>query len=132
RRFPIRETAAAAMGIIAVFAANQLFERAILGYGVRAGRTSGAAGQGGNDLSVRAKDALVTSVGLNRFPGAADWTLGALIVAAVVAATVVLLRANPTRRRLAWILLGIAVYGYLMWFRTGLGFLPGALTASPL
>jgi len=132
RRFPIRETAAAAMGIIAVFVANQLFERAILGSGVRAGRTSGAAGQVGSDLSVRAKDALVTSVGLNRFPEAADWTLGALIVAAVVAATVVLLRANPTRRRLAWILLGIAVYGYLMWFRTGLGFLPGALTASPL
>ena len=132
RRFPIRETVAASVGIIAVVVANQFFERVVLGSGVRAGRTSGAAGQMGSDLSVRAKDALVTSVGLNRFPHAVDWTLGALIVTAVIAAVALLLGGNPTRRRIAWVLLGIAVYGYLMWFRTGLGFLPGAFTASPL
>jgi hypothetical protein len=41
-------------------------------------------------------------------------------------------RPGRSAARLGWVALGFAAYGYLVWVMQGLGFLPGALTASPL
>jgi hypothetical protein len=132
RRFPLLPAGAALAGLAAVAGANQVLERWALGSGVRAGRTTGTAGRFGQDLTVRAKDALVTSVGLNRVAIPGDWLLGTVIVAALAGATGMLLYRQPNARRIASVLLGVAVYGYLLVLLPGLGFVPGALTASPL
>jgi hypothetical protein len=131
-RPPVAVGAAAVAGLLGLAALNQVLERLVLGSGLRAGRTSGAASRAGGELATRARDALVTSVGLNRFPEATDWAFGTLMVVGLAAGVALLLWGGPARRRLAFVALGGATYGYLVWFSKGLGFLPGALTASPL
>ncbi len=132
RRFPGVEVVATVCGLGAVLVANQLLERWAIGSGMRAGRASTVAERVGDDLVVRGRDALVTSVGLNRFSIGADWLLGAAIVGGVVLGTALLLRGHPRSRVLVPGAFAVVAYGYLLAFGSGLGFVPGALTASPL
>ncbi|MCJ7438361.1 MAG: hypothetical protein MUP97_11460 [Acidimicrobiia bacterium] len=127
----IRIAAGAAIGLVVPLALNQGLERLVLGQGLRAGRASSAAAEGGANLVTRVEDALRTSVGLNHYAPKVDWLLGGLVVILVGVAAAVLL--EPTRRRLgAYVALGAAVALMLVRFSDGLGFVPGMLVASPL
>jgi len=132
RRDVLRLAAAAAVGFVVPIGLNHLIERAVLGQGLRASRASGAVSDGAGDVADRAADALRTTVGLNHFgPPAVDWLIGALIVACVALAMVVLLRGSRSPL-LAWVAVGGAALLYAVRFADGLGFVPGVLVASPL
>ena len=82
-RRPVWCAAAAGVGVLVPLVANQLLEQAILGTGLRAARTVGAAGEGGTGVWSRVKEALTTTVGLNRYAVPTDWLLGALLAGLV-------------------------------------------------
>ena len=127
-----RAGVAVVVGLAAPLLANQAFEELVLGTGLRATRTSGAATAGGVDVAARVGDALRTTFGLNDYQGALDWLLGALIVLALGLGVARLLDDDPRRRRLGGWVLGLAVAVYALRLKDGLGFLPGLLIASPL
>jgi len=129
---PVWCAAAAGVGLLVPLVANQLLEQAILGTGLRAARTVGAASGGGTDVWSRVKDALTTTVGLNRTQVPTDWLLGALLAGLVALGVARALSDDRTARRTGWLALGVAALGYALWVHDGLGFLPGLLVASPL
>jgi len=132
RRDVLRIGAAAAVGFVVPLGLNHLFERVVLGQGLRASRASSAVSDGGNDVGDRLGDAFRTTVGVNNFhPPAADWVIGGLIAAFVAIAVVLMLRGRrwPV---LAWVALLGAALLYVVRFGDGLGFVPGMLVASPL
>ena len=131
-RRPVWCAAAAGVGVLVPLVANQLLEQAILGTGLRAARTVGAASGGGTDAWSRVKDALTTTVGLNRYSVPTDWLVGALLAGLVALGLARALRDDPVARRTGWLALGVAALGYALWVHDGLGFLPGLLVASPL
>jgi hypothetical protein len=131
RKDTLRIAAASAVGFVVPLALNQVLERLALGQGLRAGRATSAASEGGTDLVVRAEDALRTSVGLNNYAPRIDWLLGGLIVVLVAVATLVFL--DPSRRRsLGLAALAAAAVLVALRFSDGLGFVPGMLVTSPL
>jgi len=122
----------AAAGAVIALAANEALERLILSDSLRAARATATAGVGGGDVVVRAKEAIITFLGLNRFGQPQDWFLGALVVGAVLYGMWRVTSADTRTRQLGTIALGAAAVFYLVWLAFGLGFLPGLLTASPL
>ncbi len=118
--------------ILAVAYANQLLERAVVGNGIRAQRAAGTADMAGGDASLRAKEALTTAFGVNRFTTPTDWVVGAAIVALVMYAAWRLTSGDATARRFGAYALGAATVLYCLRIADGLGFVPGMLSASPL
>lgn len=119
-------------GLGVVAAANQAMERALVGSGIRASRASGTAGMAGDDATLRAKEALTTAVGINRFVPSTDWLVGAAMVALVMYAAWRLTSADVRARRFGAYALAAATLLYVLRFADGLGFVPGVLSASPL
>jgi hypothetical protein len=120
------------VGVVVLLVANQVLERVIVGSGVRAARAAGTAGLAGRDATVRAKEALTTAVGINRFLTPTDWIVGGCLAALVMYAAWRLLSADRDGRRLGGVAFVGAVLLYVLRFGDGLGFVPGVLTASPL
>jgi hypothetical protein len=120
------------VGVALPLAANQLLEQAILGQGLRAARTSGAASGGGTGVGTRLREALTTTVGVNRYHVPLDWLLGAVLVLAVAVGVRRLVATERATPAVGWSLLGLGALGYAAWIADGLGFLPGLLVASPL
>lgn len=119
-------------GMVAVLAANQLIERAVLGGGFRGDRAAGTASMGGQGLALRFKEALTTAVGLNRFEPTTDWIIGGLAVALVMYGAWRLTSLDRGHRMMGLVALVAAVLLYAMRLADGLGFVPGMLSASPL
>ena len=119
-------------GIAVLFLANQALERAVVGGGIRAARAAGTADMAGNDATLRAKEALTTAVGINRFTTPTDWIVGAATVGLVMYAAWRLTASDATSRRLGAYALGAATVLYCLRIADGLGFVPGVLSASPL
>ncbi|MEX2099920.1 MAG: hypothetical protein WEB19_00760 [Acidimicrobiia bacterium] len=111
---------------------NQVLERVTVGAGVRAGRAAGTAGRTAGGLDRRVDEALTSTIGFDRFPGSADWLLGAVVIAALGVAAWAFTRRDPRSRRLGSLAIAVAALGYAIRFSDGLGFVPGLLTASPL
>lgn len=121
-----------AAGLGGLMLANQALERALVGGGIRASRAAGTAGMAGADATLRAKEAVTTAVGLNRFTTPTDWVVGAAVVALVMYGAWRLTAGGPTERRFGAYALGAATVLYLLRIGDGLGFVPGVLSASPL
>jgi hypothetical protein len=128
----VRLSAAGIAGLVAALVANQLFERAFVGGNIRAGRAAGTASTGGDGLALRTKEALITAVGLNRFTPTTDWIVGATIAALVAYAAWRLTSVERPNRRMGLLALAVAVFLYAVQLSSGLGFVPGMLSASPL
>jgi hypothetical protein len=71
-------------------------------------------------------------LGLTRFPNAGEWALGGVLVVAMGAAVWAMARRDERARRIAAVAVATAAFVYVLRFATGLGFVPGMLTASPL
>ena len=128
---------AAGLGFVVPVLANQVVERVVLGEGLRAARTAGAAAAGGGDLVARLEDALRTTVGLNYFgPPVIDWVLGMLVVVLMALGALALLDGRRSSSRLGTSVAVGALVGaallFLVRFEHGVGFIPGMLVASPL
>jgi hypothetical protein len=132
RRDLARSGLAGAVGLAVPLLANTGLEVLALGAPSRASRTSGAASSGGAALALRAREAVITTIGVNGFETALDWLLGAVIVLALAVAAFRLLDPRREGRLVGWCALGVAVFGYLVRQAVGLSFLSGLLVASPL
>lgn len=119
-------------GFGAVVLANQLLERAVIGGGIRTGRTARTAGAAGSGLADRVKEAVTTVVGLNGFPERTDWVLGAATVGLVAYAAWKLVGPEGRDRMLGGAALAGATLLFGLRLASGLGFVPGLLSASPL
>jgi hypothetical protein len=119
------------VGAVFALAANDVFERVVLGGTIRAGRAAGTAANAGVSATTRVEEAFTTLVGMNRFTHTADYIWGALIVLCVALAIRSLLRAGDRIPVSASAALAGAFFLYLIGFSAGLGFVPGMLTASP-
>jgi len=124
--------AATVTGIVAVALANEMLERVIIGSSLRAGRASATAGDAAGGPVKRLEEALSTTFGLTRFPNAGEWALGAVLVIAIGLSAWALTRDHERARHVAVAALATAGFVYALRFGTGLGFVPGMLTASPL
>lgn len=124
-----RDGSVFAAPFLAVLAANQLLERALIGGGVRAGRAADTAGRFGHDLGVRLEEGLRTTLGMNYAGLASDAFVGVLLSALVVAA-VVFARRGAHRYAIECLTGAGLVYGAR--FFAGLNFISGAFAALPL
>jgi len=86
----------------------------------------------GADATLRAKEAVTTAVGLNRFTTPTDWIVGATVVVLVMYGAWRLLSDDAAGRRLGAYALAGATVLYVLRMGDGLGFVPGVLSASPL
>jgi hypothetical protein len=119
----------AVAGFAAAFGANLALEAAVLGEPMRSGRASGAASSGADELGLRIKEGLITS--LSPFPTlhAEGWLVGAGLLLALG-----LVAARSARRDSQPIVVGAAAVAgliYLWRFSNGLGFVPGLVAATP-
>ena len=121
--------ASAVLGFGLAFGANLLLEVAVLEEQFRGGRASGAASGGLDELSVRAKEGLVTL--LSPFPtmDAQGWLAGAcLLVGLVLVARGSARRGGAQVAAMAAVVAGLV----LLWrLADGLGFVPGLVAATP-
>ena len=121
-----------AVGIALPLVANQILEKALVGGAIRADRAAGTARMAGGGTTLRAREAVTTAVGLNRFAFRSDWVFGALVVALVAYAALRFAATDRRDQRLGAVALAAAAFLYVLRFADGLGFVPGVLTASPL
>ena len=91
-------------GAAAVLVANDTLERVSLGATLRASRTASTAAAAGASLGTRVREALTTTIGLNRFAPNLDFLLGGLIVALIAYGSWRLSRRAVTRASLAALL----------------------------
>jgi hypothetical protein len=119
-------------GLVVVLAANQVLERLVVGSGIRSSRAAGTAAMAGGGGGDRAKEALTTAVGLNRFVERTDWLFGGLAVVFVAYGVTRLVGPARRDRVIGTVALAGAAMVYLLRFADGLGFVPGVLSASPL
>ncbi len=125
-------------GVVTMAAANQVLEQATIGAAIRSGRAEGTATKAGLLLAQRYHEAAVTTTGLNRFAGSVDLWLGAVIVLLLGLAAIECTRSRGPAGAaglspilvVASLVLVLSLY-IIVW-RSGLGFIPGLLTASPL
>jgi hypothetical protein len=123
--------AAIVAGAATALLGEHVLERVVLGVDLRAGRASHTAAAAGTGTVERAKEALVTAVGLNGFEPSTDWVLGGAIVLLVGGGAWWLAR-RPARVPLGAGLFALAAALYVARFSVGLGFVPGLFTACPL
>jgi hypothetical protein len=122
--------AAAVAGVGAALAANLVLERAVLGGSLRAGRAATAAGSSGSEFGTRAKEAIVTTFGVNLGSDLFDWIAIACVLAFVVLAVRAVQRNWPARAtRDLLFLLALPV---LLRAFSKPSFAPGFLIAFPL
>lgn len=121
--------ALAAVGFVALVAANYLLEVALLGASLRTGRASGTATGGGSDLGIRLQEAVTTTVGL--FPSTATDQLLIGGLAVLLLAWAVWRSSRPGDQRIARIAAVGAVLLFLLRAVDGLGFVPGFLVTAP-
>jgi hypothetical protein len=119
-------------GIGAVLAANQVFERVVLGTAIRAERAAGTAGMAGAARSLRVQEAMTTALGVNRFDQHTSWLVGGLAVAFVAYAAWKFAAPRHADLRAGGIAIAFACVLYFVCITAGLDFVPGFLSASPL
>lgn len=127
-----RQTSGAALVVVvagATLVANQVLERAVLGGGVQTTRVGAQVGGAGGDLTDRAQDAAVTSVGVLADSQPRALAIGALLVLGLLTLAGSL-RASDGRRALLGG--GLVGMGYALRALIGVGFVPGSLPAAPL
>ncbi len=115
---------------VAVLVANALLEIAVLGSTLRSGRAASAAssgGGGGDELTERVKEGTLTLFGARASFELISYVVGGAIVALIVAGVVLARRDRSASRRYV----GFAGLLQLSRLLSGLGFVPGALTAGP-
>jgi hypothetical protein len=123
--------ATALVGVTLPLLANSILERVILGGSLRADRAIGTAQGSGSNLSVRAREAVTTTLGVRGLSDLREEALlGLLFVASVVCT---LWSARSTRRRsFAPKAAALSVAMFALLCTLGWGFVPGLLVASPL
>jgi hypothetical protein len=119
-------------GLGAVVVANQLFERSIVGSGIRAGRAAGTARMAGEGWSLRAEEAFTTAIGLNRYDLHTSWLVGALGALFLGYAAWRFTASGRAEQRMGFVALGAAFLIYFVRLADGVDFVPGFLSASPL
>jgi hypothetical protein len=124
--------AAFMVGLGALVFANEALERVIVGGALRSGRASATAGDAAGSLMKRVTEAFTTTFGLTRFPNGGEWFLGGVLVIAIAVAAYALVKRDDRSRRIASVAIITTAFVYVLRFSTGLGFVPGMLTASPL
>jgi hypothetical protein len=135
---PLVTGVAVTAGVVTTAAANYLLEQATIGAAIRSGRAEGTATRAGLLFAQRMHEAAVTTTGLNRFAGPPDLWLGAAVVLLLGLAAIACTRPErPGGAREVSLVLVVAslvlvVSVYIIVWRSGLGFIPGLLTASPL
>ena len=128
---PLVFGATALVGVALPLAANTVLDRVILGGSLRADRAIGTAQGSGSNLTLRAREAITTTLGVR---GLSDLRqealLGVLFVGAIVAT--LWSASSSARRSMApkFAVLTLAVFAVLC--TLGWGFVPGLLVASPL
>ena len=129
-----RVVAACTAGALAVagFAGPWLINAALeagLGGNLRTTRVSGQAQrEWWTELGERSEEALITWFGLPGFGYPGNVALGAALVGAIVLGVATFCRGE---QRVALATFVVAIVVYLLAFASGLGFVPGALVASP-
>jgi hypothetical protein len=129
-RHPMRAVAAV-FGAGLAWAANTALERAVLGDALRAERASTLVSDAGTELRQRAKDALVTTVGLFPSYQTGRVLLGVVFVCAVAGVALV---ATGRATRGLWVA-GCAVVAVLLVIlriSDGASFVPGLLLVAPV
>ena len=121
--------ALAAVGFVALVAANYLLEVALIGASLRTGRASGTASGGGSELGIRLQEAFTTTVGLFPSTSTGSLVIGGLAVALLGWA--VWRSSRPGDHRIARIAAVGAVALFLVRAFDGLGFVPGFLVTAP-
>ena len=124
------EGAAMGMGAFLALAANQLLEVVTLGSALRSGRAASTAAGAGSGAGGRVREAVTTAVGVNGVSPSTEVVLGVLLVALLGFGA--LLLGDRHRRGYGVVCLVFAGAIYVARLGAGLGYLPGALTASPL
>ena len=120
---------AASVGAGIGLVANQVLEHAVLGQSIRSGRAVGTVQAGGQDLALRAREAIITGLGL--MPADDPQSLAMAVVAAVALVAAAWLAAQQ-RRDLALVAFGVAVALYVLRAVAGPGFVPGLVATTPL
>jgi hypothetical protein len=117
-------------GVMVPLVTNTVVERAVMGDTVRTGRALGTAQGSGSELSLRAREAVMTTLGVRGLDSIAkEALLGALFVGSI-AATVALAR-SATRQALAPKVALSTVALFAVTASLGWGFVPGLFVASP-
>jgi hypothetical protein len=120
--------AAAAAG--AVFVANTMVERAVIGVGVQSGRLADQAGGAGAGVSGRIHDAFLTSVGLLPETGLRSIAVSGLFVAGIGLLGWAAVR-KAAGLPLRWGIV-LTVAAWLVRAFAGMGFVPGTVPTAPL
>jgi hypothetical protein len=120
----------ASLGVAGPLLLNTVLERRVMGDTVRTGRALGTAQSSGSDVSLRAREALTTTLGVRGLSDISkDALLGLLFVGSIVA-TVCLAR-SATKHSMAPKLAAVTVALLAVSASLGWGFVPGLLVASP-
>ncbi|HEX9504482.1 MAG TPA: hypothetical protein VGA62_00600, partial [Acidimicrobiia bacterium] len=119
-------------GAGAVLVANELLERLTVGATLRASRATSTAAAVGTSVATRVREAFTTTVGLNVFEPNFDFFVGATFVAVVAYGTWKLAHRSELTRTMAVTAFTVALLIIGLRVTSGLGFVPGLLTASPL
>ncbi|MGI8791931.1 MAG: hypothetical protein ACR2H3_01925 [Acidimicrobiales bacterium] len=127
-----RRLATAAAGLAAPIVANELLERAVLGVSVRSDRAASLTTGAGSAFSGRARDAVLTSVGVFADTTAASFGLGALGAAALIVLGYWAIHGRPPLLVLSRGVLACGALVAVTMATAGLGFVPGWLPAAPL
>lgn len=121
------------IGAVIALGANWVLTRAVLGNGLREGRTTGAAEGLGTDVGLRLREGLVTTFGLPAGSTQATILVG---VAAMAIAAYAVVRGRSNRRRapsnILAVLMVCLVLLYVIPISGGLGFIPSIIGAAPL
>lgn len=119
-------------GVLTPVVANMALSRWILGSGLREERTASAAGGFGNDIALRLREGLATTIGLF----GRGWgliALGAISTGLIVWVTIRARKPIPMGSKpLIRIILGCVVFFYIAVWLRGFGFVPGITGAAPL
>ncbi|MEO8695817.1 MAG: hypothetical protein ABI658_20020 [Acidimicrobiales bacterium] len=129
-RPPLVMGVSALVGVMLPLGANSVLERVVMGHTLRAGRAIGTAQGSGTDFTLRAREAITTTVGVRGLSDIrTEALLGLLFVGAIVAT---LSCATSTRRQsMAPKLAGLTIAIFVLLCTLGWGFVPGLLIASP-
>ena len=129
-RAPFVVGAMTALGAAVAFGANLLLEIAVLGTTMRAGRATGAAQAGGQDLALRGREAVTMAGGLlGSSGGAADLAMAAGLIGLLAYIAHRAVRGGDQRP--AKVAAVIVVLLYLLRITQGLGFVPGLVATTP-
>ncbi|MEO6989248.1 MAG: hypothetical protein ABI239_11435 [Aquihabitans sp.] len=121
---------ATVVGLLGAIAANVGVEVLVLGSSLRAGRAEATASGAGSTVSLRLREALVTTFGL----GAGDLgvLLGLLAFALLVVAILGTRRPETANDRWPMLAVGASVPTVLYLLSTGFGFVPGMFATAPV